>query len=128
MKFKFNLKLTAFLVSLFVGLVLVILGSFNKYCLSFGFLILGVSLECFVWYQNEKTSNAIIETKQQIDEFEQYFDEQDEDCEISDEEQVFVLQQLYQREKKLVKQKRSVNITFRICSVLIIFLGVFGMF
>ena len=139
MKFKFNFKLTAFLVSLFIGLLLVILGSYNKYCLSFGFIILGCSVELFIRFQNEKITTSLFELEQQIDELEQEYDEEsgyDEENDYDDEiekenlmnEQVYVLQQLYARQKKLIKQRRSTNISFRICAILLICLGVFGMF
>ena len=138
MKFKFNFKLTAFLVSLFIGLLLVILGSYNKYCLSFGFIILGCSVELFIRFQNEKITTSLAELEQQIDELEQDYDDEsdyDEENDYDDiekenlmNEQVFVLQQLYHRQKKLIKQRKSTNISFRICSVLLICLGIFGMF
>ena len=121
MKFKFNLKLTAFLVSLFISLLLVILGSNNKYCLSFGFILMGVSLAMFIWYNNEKVSKELTKVNAEIDELE--IDE-----ELNDEERVYILQQLYIRQKKLSKKKKSTLILFSICGCAIVVLGVIGLF
>lgn len=121
MKFKFNLKLTAFLVSLFIGLLLVILGNRSIYCLSFGFIFIAISLEFFVYYANEKTSKSISELKQEIDEV-------DADEELDNEDKVYILKQLYLRERKLSKSKKRVSIVFSICALSLVILGIVGIF
>lgn len=128
MKIKFNLKLTAFLVSLFISLLLVILGSKNKYCLSFGFILMGVSLYAFIWYMNEKIENELNELNDMIDELEsETFDELEEtDQEL--EERTYVLQQFYARQKQLTKKKRSVKLVFGVCGVALVILGFINLF
>ena len=76
--FKFNLKLTAFLVSLFVALLLLILGNKNQYCLSFGLILLGASLVAFVFYATDKINNELLEIEKEIDELDE-IEEPDED-------------------------------------------------
>ena len=122
-KFKFNLKLTSFLVSLFLGLLLVVLGSKNKYCLSFGFMVLGVSMFFLIWYNNEKTALMLTEVSQQIDtlEAENYVIEDDE-------EYVYVMKQLYGRKKYLTKHKKISLIMFALFGVALIILGIVGLF
>ncbi|MBO5954494.1 MAG: hypothetical protein J6Q13_00815 [Clostridia bacterium] len=128
MKIKFNLKLTAFLVSLFISLLLLILGSKNTYCLSFGFMLLGASLGSFIWYMNEKIENELTELNQAIDELtsDENLDEDDGDEEI--EEQGYILQQLYSRQKQLIKKKRKIKIVFGICGGALIILGFINLF
>ena len=130
MKFKFNFKLTIFLVSLFVGLLLLILGNENKYCLSFGFIVVGLSLEFFVWYYLEKLEQYSNEINTKIDEIEaeeiEFDDEELE--ELKEEETVYALKQLYIAQKKIKKKKRSVKILFTLCGALLAIIGVVGMF
>lgn len=121
MKFKFNLKLTLFLVSLFVSLLLVILGSKNKYCLCFGFILMGVSLVLFTLYHNEKVSKELINTNETLNEVEN-------DEELTEDEQVYVMEQLFIRQKNLIKKKRSVIITFDLCGFAIAILGIISVF
>ncbi len=136
-KFQFNFKLTAFLVSLFVSLILVIVGSGNKYCLSFGFMILGASLSLFVWYNNEKIQKELETLEEDIDSVEQIdFDEtkqneeeQHEDYDFQNiEEKVYVLKQLYVRQKMLRKNKRKSIILFNLCGLVLIVLGFISLF
>ena len=143
-KFKFNFKLTAFLVSLFIGLLLVILAGNNKYCLSFGFILMGLSLSLFVWYDNEKLQKTLNELEEEIDEIQQLeMEELDESFEIESEndeeldedfdydaeiERAYVLKQLYARQKSIRKKKQSSVILFNICGIALVILGLFGMF
>ncbi len=121
MKFKFNFKLTACLVGLFLSLLLLILGSENKYCLSFGFMALGASLELFLWYNNEKMQNYLNEINQEIDDVELSED-------VNDEEKAYVLQQLYITKKKIEKKKKSSNVMFSICGVALVVVGFIALF
>lgn len=121
MKFKFNLKLTAFMVSLFISLLLVILGSANKYCLSFGFIIMGASMGFLAWYLQEKISNELVQINDEINQI-----DLDEDMEL--ENKVYVEQQLYIRQHKLTKKKRSSVILFSICTFCLVLLGFVGLF
>ena len=120
-KFKFNFKLTAFLVSLFVSLILLILGSKNKYCLSFGFMALGVSLGLFFWYNNEKMQSYLAEVDHEIDEVETTED-------LEDEDKAYVLKQLYIIKTKIEKKKKSSNIAFLICGVALVIVGFVALF
>ena len=121
MKFKFNLKLTTFLVSLFIGLLLIILGSGNKYCLSFGFIVIGLSLPVFVWYNNEKTRKEYDELSKLIEEIEQ-------DLDVEDQEQMFALSQVYVARKKVERNKHKSVILFYSCGIMLLILGFIGMF
>ena len=126
MKFKFNFKLTAFLVSLFISLIIVILGNKNQYCLSFGFMLMGVSLSLFVLYNNEKTYITIDEIDAQLDEVDLEMAEVDD--ELAQEEYAYVVKQLYLRRVKLLKRKKKVALTFYLCSALLVILGIIGLF
>lgn len=121
MKNKFNIKLTAFLVSLFISLIIVILGSKFVYCLSFGFILMGLSLVFFVLYNDEKTANSNIEIEEAIDELA-------EDETIEESEKVYMLQQYYSSQRKLLKRKKRVAITFYLCAAMLVVVGFFGFF
>lgn len=121
MKSKFNLKLTAFMVSLFISLLLVIVGSKNKYCLSFGFVLMGVALIFLACYMREKISNELKMVNEQIDEI-------DLDEEIELENKVYIEQQLYVRQKQLAKKHKSSLILFSISAFCLILLGLIGLF
>ena len=132
MKKKFNVKLTALLVSLFISLIIIILGNKNKYCLSFGFILLGFCAGLFVLYNNEKTNQTISEIDQELDEIEldDSFDvdgDGEEDI-LTDEEKVYVMQQLCVQQADLLKRKKKVAITFYLCAGLFILLGIIGIF
>lgn len=128
MKFKFNFKLTAFLVSLFLSLIVLILGNKNPYCLSFGFIFLGISAVLFVFYTNEKTQQYIAEVDKEIDKYDQEFDKLNEDNEEIQMERAYVMQQLYLSQNKLMKRKRKITIVFYLCAALLIVLGIVGIF
>lgn len=120
-KFKLNSKLIIALMSLFASLIFVILGSKNKYCLSFGFIFLGCSLELFLFYLNEKYQKELTELAEEIDSV--------DICEDVDEmEKAYILQQHYIRQKRLTKKKRRTNIVFSICGVAIVLLGILNLF
>lgn len=68
MKKEFNIKLTAFLVSLFIGLLLIILGNKNKYCLGFGLIVLGISLGLYMLYKIEIFDGQIRELMEKAEE------------------------------------------------------------
>ena len=121
MKKNFSLKLTIFLVSLFISLLILILGNKNQYCLSFGFICLGFSIASYVFYNDEKTTKEIALIEQQLEEL-------DEDETIEEEEKDFIEQQLYLRENKLLKNKKKVTIVFYLSAVLLVFLGLMGIF
>ena len=117
MKKKFNFKLTIFLVSLFVSLIIIILGNKNKYCLYFGIILLGLSLGLFMYYFNDQIDKNIMEIEEEIEKI----DGQSED-------DGFMLQDLYTVKNKLTKKKKSVKVTFSLCSILLVVLGILGMF
>ena len=106
---KFDLKLTGFLVSLFIGLLLIILGSKNSYCLSFGLMITGFSLGLYSMYKSAKLNKLIEEVETEIEE--------------TNVEDSYTLKQLFKIKSKLKKQRRSVNFVFFLTAVLLIVLG-----
>lgn len=116
MKKNFNFKLTIFLVGLFVSLIVLILGNKNSYCLSFGFVLLGVTVALYVWYNNEKMDNAISEINQQIDEI-------NEEADIEEEEHAYIVRQLLISQNNLIKKKKKVAIVFYTCGILLALLG-----
>ena len=121
MKFKFNFKLIIALLSLFLSLILVILGSKNKYCLSFGFIVLGVSIELFMIHLNTKYKKELIELAEEIDEV-------DISGELEEEEKVYILQQLYLRQKQITRKNKRTNLVFTTCGALMALLGVVNLF
>ncbi len=109
---KFDLKLTAFLVSLFIGLLLIILGSYYSYCLSFGLIITGVSLGIYAVYRTAKINEILQEIEEEIS-----------DIPVEDS---YTLKELIKLKSKYKKQRRSVSIVFYLTAVLLIVLGVYS--
>ena len=114
MKKKFNLKLTAMLVSLFIGLLLVILVNKNKYCLSFGFIILGLTLGYYTMNKVRNLNEEIRLVDQEIDE--------------TDIEEFHLINELTNYKRKLKKQKNFGCTMFFVCAVLLVILGFVGLF
>ena len=114
MKKKFDFKLTAFLVSLFIGLLIVILGNKNDYWLSFGFIVLGLSMGIYVMFKSTEINDAIKELEDQLEE-------------LSAQEE-FQMKQIIKAQNKLKRQRRSVNFVFYTCGVMFIVLGVVNLF
>ena len=121
MKFKFNFKLTIFLVGLFIGLLLIVLGSKSEYCLSFGFIILGLSMPFYAQYNTEKTTKSLEEISTTLEEV--------DGCEeLSPEDEAYISKELYNTQKKLIKKKKQVIIMFYCFALLMFVLGVWGLF
>lgn len=120
MKFKFNLKLTAFLVVLFVSFLLLILGS-NSYCLSFGFILLGFALPLFALYYGGTIKTSIDAINQEIEEINDAED-------LSDEDKVYILKELCITQNKLNKKNKSLNFLCYITGFILVILGFINMF
>ena len=118
---KFNFKLTAFLVSLFIGLLLLILGSKSTICFSFGFVVIGFSLGIFVPYSHEKTQKFLIEVNEKLE-------QTSDDKEMTEEDRLYVLAQLGLQQKRLYKQQKRINLLFSVTGVVLIIVGFVNMF
>ena len=121
MKKNFSIKLTAFLVSLFISLILVIVGNKNQYCLSFGFMLMGVSVALYVLYNDEKTVQTLADIDQKIAEIkhDESMDEDDAD---------FSMQELMLVQTKLLKRKKKIAFIFYLFAALLVVLGFYAMF
>lgn len=95
------------MVSLFIGLLLLILGNQNKYCLSFGVVCLGVALILFCFY---KTANF----NENINELYLTIEETDD---------INLMSEIYKEIAMLKRQKIKMQISFYIVGVLLIILG-----
>ena len=118
---KFNLKLTAFLVSFFIGMLLLILGSKSNICLSFGFVVIGASLEVLVTYSHDRTQKMLIEVNEKME-------QTNDDEELTEEDRLYVLGQLGLQQKRLYKQQKRINLLFSITGVVLIIAGFVNMF
>ena len=109
MKKKFNYKLTISLVSLFISLLLLILGNKNNYCLSFGFILMGVAIAFYAFQKSEKFDETLVEI--------------DNDIQEIDEKDTFSILQLQKEKKKFIKQKKRFNFVFYLCAILLVVVG-----
>lgn len=126
MKFKFNLKLTAFLVSLFIGLLLLILGNKNIFCLSFGLIIVGLSFVVFVLYFNSKAKETYAEIEKQIEDIDNAEEELEE---YEDNDELFYYKNdLYTQKRKLLKKQKSLNIILYLGALAFVVVGFMGLF
>lgn len=108
-------------MSFFASLSMVIWGSKNKYCLSFGFIFLGISIILVSGKIKERMEKELIEINDKINEV-----DIDEDLGVND--KVYILKQLYVAQKKSTKNIKRGKIVFLIGGICMILLGIFGMF
>ena len=108
MKIKLNSKLTLSLVSLFISLILVIVGNKNNICLSFGFMLMGASLALYAMHQTDKINDALVEISNEIEE-------------AGNDE--FAIKQLYKESSFLNKKRRRLNFVFYLAATLLMFVG-----
>lgn len=112
-KNKFNLKLTLCLVSLFIGVLLIVLGNQVKVCLSFGLIFLGVAVEFFALYKIETINKAIKAIN----------------VNMMDENFNFAYEKQYKKQRnKISHDKNFVAIVFTLTAILIAALGVINFF
>lgn len=111
MKFKFNIKLTICLVSLFIGFVLLVVGNQNMYCQSFGFFSLAVGIISFAIDRTNKIDKRRIEIDKILDNEKELDDEQ--------------LLEINAEFSKLYKQRKRVKIVSYLSAILFIIVGIF---
>jgi len=116
MKKKLNLKLTACLVSLFIGLIVMIVWGKYKFGLAFGVIILACSMFLFAIYKVEAIDKTMVDINEQLDEIDG-----------ESEEGIFQLREMSILISKLKKQRRSTLILFNITGVLLGLLGIIAM-
>ncbi len=121
MKKNFNIKLTAFLVSLFVSLLIVILGNKNQYCLGFGFMLMALSVVLYVLYNDEKTAQICTEIDERISEIEN-------DDSMPEAERDYAMQELFLGQIKLTKRKKKITVIFYSFAIMLFILGFFALF
>lgn len=108
-------------MSFFASLSMVIWGSKNKYCLSFGFILLGISIILVSGIIKERMEKELIEINDKINAV-------DLDEELDMEDKVYILKQLYMAQKKSTKNIKKGKFVFLIGGICMILLGIFGMF
>ena len=118
---KFNFKLTVFLVSLFLGLGLVILGGKFKICLSFGFLVISASLVLYLWYDKEKSEHALIQIGEKINDY-------SVDEEMDEDERMYVIGELAKQQKSLGKRTKRLNFLFSVTALVLFVLSIINFF
>lgn len=84
-------------------------------------MLLGLSIAIFVLYNDEKTAQTIVEIDEQIAELDNNETEDEDD-------QAFMLQELYVRQAKLLKHKKKVSVVFYLCAAMFVLLGFVAIF
>lgn len=102
------------MVSLFIGLLLVILGNKNAYCLSFGLIVLGFSIGFYAFIKIGSINEAINQLEAELQEV--------------DLENKYLMKEITKQQAKLKKQRTSLSIAFYACAVMLIVLGFVNMF
>ena len=108
------------MVSFFASLSMIIWGSKNKYCLSFGFIFLGITTALLSGPVKDRLEKELIKINDSINEI-------DVDESMSEEEKVYVLKQLYVAQKKTTRMIKRSQISFVVAGVSFVLLGIFGM-
>ncbi len=110
---KWNWKLTLCLVSLFVSLILIIFGNSNKYCLAVGLICLGVSIGLYAFYRLKIYDDNIKDVTEELT-----------NADIDDEEIIIGFREEL---KKLKKERLSLRLSFFICAILLVILGIISL-
>lgn len=85
---------------------------------------MAISMVLYVLYNNEKTETTIEQINLEIDQMGEF----DEIEDIESDERIYIVQQLYIRQGKLLKRKKSISIMFYLFAGLLVVLAVFGIF
>jgi len=117
MKKKFDFKLTACLVSLFIGLLLLAFSYGKTALISSGLILMAVSLFFFARIRANKLERVLELTEIEID---QELENKEPDQDL--------LSDVYAEVRKVKKQKKSLNFTFNLCSILMIAIAIFLLF
>ena len=147
-KFKFNYKLTAFLVGLFISFLLIFLGGKFEICRPFGVMCLGLSLLCYPYYHSDNVKKTMQKLEKRVDQIqgtdEPDFEENVEDLEdeklkkerleeeefkeelqnLTQDEKEFMVLQLKYRQKYLTKNWKKIRALFIISGVVLIIAGI----
>ncbi len=110
---SFNFKLTIFMVSSFISIALFIFGAKNNICIGLACWALAFSLTFFALHLKEKTLNMSKDYEDNIDEYEENFDNEE----------------LFDIEDKIEKMRKSTKrttFTMYFCSSLLIIVGFFA--
>lgn len=108
---KFNFKLTASVVSLFITFIFFVFGNAHKVCLFFGFMFLAAALVMFLQYILEKLNAAIYQAEEKLEEL---------DATPEKEEYAINLDIKY----TIIKKKRKAQILFYLCAGLLVITGI----
>lgn len=122
MKKKLNIKLTACLVSLFIGLTLLILGNKNKICLAFGFIISAFAIVLYVLYKVDKYNEVLKEVATQKSEVEDIVAQTEEEMKQKD----HLLKELKKIKTKTESEKGRLQFVFYLCAFLLLLAGIFS--
>ena len=114
-KNKINLKLTACLVSLFIGIVLMILGNKSKYCLSFGMVFLAISSTLFSLYKAEENRETNKEIEQELEKIDE-----------TNIEHKYIEVELLKIQRKNNKKTAKVSFVFNMFAIIVVVLAIFA--
>lgn len=114
MKKKFDLKLTACLVSLFISFALIIFFNHVPAVVSIGLMIIAAALFFLAKIRAKKIDETLKSTQEDID---NAFEDGDYDEET--------ITEVYKEMNSLRKQKRSLFIAFNGCAVLLFVVAIF---
>ncbi len=118
MKKKFNFKLTACVVSLFIGFFVIIFLNEHKFWFFVGMCLLAVSVYCFARVSADNTDRIL---KEAMVEVEKEIEEKDE----PDEE---VINEVYAEMKRLKKRKNSMMFTFSFFAIMLVLVAILSLF
>lgn len=137
-KFKFNFKLTLFLVGLFISFLLIFLSGKFEVCRPIGLICLGVSFILYIYFYSDNVSKTLKRIQREITKLEDGEDESfQEDYEEDDlneneqelmedltqEEKEYMLMQLYLKKKKITKSNKKIKFLFILSGGLLIVAG-----
>lgn len=116
-KFKFNIKLTASLVSLFVAIVLIVIGTKNKYCLGVGLMLLGLGSFLYAWDKRDSNESLQNEANEELSK-----------CNPDKEEDKAIITELHRIKKDIEKKTKRTTIVFTLFGIMMVVMGFISFF
>ena len=136
-KFKFNFKLTLFLVGLFISFLLIFLSGKFEICCPIGLICLGISFILYIYFYADSVNKALKRIQRKITKLEDgdtesfqedYEDELEEDEQediedLTQEEIEYMLMQLHLKKKKITKSNKKIKILFALSGGALVIAG-----
>ncbi len=122
MKKKVDFRLTISMVSLFIGILVVILGNGLSYCIAIGMILIAASCFVFSGYQSGKLTEQIDYIQTELDNFENDDSPYDPNTSYTRTE----LREMMEAVRSLKRQRRKSRIIYNTFATVLVIVAIFA--